>query len=272
MDCAEFKELAPAFALGALEESERAACAAHLAGGGAHDGCADALGEAQAVAAQLGALLPPRRPRSRVWEAIEASVATRARPAGGGPPATAGARPTIAALRPVPRRVWRELGGWFVAAAVTGFYLYNAPLESARKADAASASPAVMNRAAELLMDGGSRHHVFHVPAGGPATQAGRTARGGLVLNPAQHSAVVLVDRVVLEPGRGLRLWAVRGGATTAPLPLAHLDTGVDGMATAELGGALFEPALPDQLLVSIDSPDAAAPRSVVLVTELARP
>src|SRR6185369_6901435 len=150
MDCAQFKELAPAFALGALEESERAACAAHLAGGGAHDGCADALGEAQAVAAQLGALLPPRRPRSRVWDAIEASLVTRSRPAGAGP-AAPGAQPTMAPLRPAPRRVWRELGGWFVAAAVTGFYLYNAPLESARKADAASASPVVMSRAAELL-------------------------------------------------------------------------------------------------------------------------
>ena len=272
MDCAEFKELAPAFALGALEESERAACAAHLGGGGAHDGCAGVLGEAQAVAAQLSALLPARRPRSRVWDAIEASIATRPRPVGAGPAATPGTRPAIGPPRPPARRVWRELGGWFVAAAVTGFYLYNAPVESARKADAASASPPALTRTAELLMDGGSRHHVFHVPAGGAATQAGRTARGGLVLNRAQHSAMVLVDRVVLEPGRGLRLWAVRGGASAAPVPLTRLDTGVDGMATAELGEALFEPSLPDQLLVSIDSPDAAAPRSVVLVTELDRP
>jgi hypothetical protein len=265
MDCAEFKELTPAFALGALEESDRAACAAHLVGGGTHDGCTEALGEAQAVAALLASLLPPRQPSSRVWDAIEAGIAARTR-------APEEARPAPAARRTPPpapaRRVWRELGGWFVAAAVTGFYLYNAPVDSARKADAAFGSPAAMNRAAELLMDGNTRHYVFRAPPGG--APSGTTARGSLVVSASLRDAVVLVERVVLEPGMGLRLWAVRG--TAAPVPLARLDATVDGMATAELGDTLFLPALPDELLLSIDPQDAAAPRSVLLVARLDRP
>jgi len=89
-------------------------------------------------------------------------------------------------------------------------------------------------------------------------------------VNPSLRSAVVLVDRVVLQPGLGLRLWAVRGGA--APVPLARLDATVEGMATAELGEALFQPAPPDQLLLSVDPPDAGAPRSVRLVARLDQP
>jgi hypothetical protein len=260
MDCDEFKELAPAFALGALEELERAACAAHLASRNVavHAGCEDALGEAQAVAGRLASLLPPRQPHSRVWDAIEDGVTRN----------LLGKDPLARAAR-LPRRrrpAWRELGGWVVAAAMLGIYLYNAPFDSARNADAALAPPPAMQRAAALLMEGGTRLRPFRASAqtGQPA------ARGSLILNPSLRSAVVLVDRVVLQPGLGLRLWAVRGSAP--PVPLARLDATVDGMATAELGEALFQPALPDELLLSVDPPDAGAPRSVRLVARLDRP
>jgi len=258
MDCDEFKELAPAFALGALEELERAACAAHLAIGGAaiHQGCEDALCEAQAVAGRLASLLPPRQPHSRVWDAIEDGLTRN----------LLGKDRVVRAARLSRRRrpVWRELGGWIVAATMLGIYLYNAPFDSARKADAAFAPQPAMQRAAALLMDSGTRLRVFRAQPGE------RSARGSLVVNPGLRSAVVLVDRVVLQPGLGLRLWAVRGAG--APVPVARLDATVEGMATAELGEALFQPALPDQLLLSIDPPDAGAPRSVLLVARLDRP
>jgi hypothetical protein len=244
MDCEEFRELAPAFALGALEEPERADCAAHLAGDRRrHQGCAEALAEAQAVAAQLASLLPRWRPRSRVWEAIQLGVMQTGR------------------MPRAQRRVWRELSGWFVAAAVLGLYLYNAPVDSARKADAAVTAPPAMRLAAALLMNEGTRHYVFHPRLPGPG-------RGSLILNRTERSAVVMVDRVALEPGLGLRLWAARSGGG-APVLLTRLSAGIDGMATAEVSETLFEPAQPEELWLSIDPQDAAAPRSVLLAAQI---
>ena len=54
MTCDEFKEMAPAYALVALDEQERAACAHHLATGFPHRGCREAIAAAELVAAQLG--------------------------------------------------------------------------------------------------------------------------------------------------------------------------------------------------------------------------
>jgi hypothetical protein len=70
MSCDSFKELAPAFALEVLEGSERLACLRHLAGGGAHDGCAEAVAETQAVAARLVTVLPAHPPSPEAWRAI----------------------------------------------------------------------------------------------------------------------------------------------------------------------------------------------------------
>ncbi len=70
MSCDEFKELAPAYALVALDEQERAACAHHLATGAPHRGCREAVAEAERVAARLGAALMPERPSPQVWRNI----------------------------------------------------------------------------------------------------------------------------------------------------------------------------------------------------------
>ena len=68
--------------------------------------------------------------------------------------------------------------------------------------------------------------------------------------------------------GDWLRLWAIRNRA--APVLVSRLIATADGMATADLGTALFDPTLPDTLLVSVDPADAAAPRSVLLAARLA--
>ena len=71
MDCRSFKELVPALALDALDEAERAACAAHLTEHGPHDGCAEAVSDARALAARLARALPEAKVDRRVWRAIE---------------------------------------------------------------------------------------------------------------------------------------------------------------------------------------------------------
>ena len=51
MTCDEFKEMAPAYVLVALDEHERSACAHHLATGFPHRGCREAVAAAELVAA-----------------------------------------------------------------------------------------------------------------------------------------------------------------------------------------------------------------------------
>jgi anti-sigma-K factor RskA len=116
LSCDEFKEMAPAYALTALDEVERAACARHLAEGTAHRGCREVVAEAELVAARLGASLAPRMPSVHVWTAI----AARIRAGEGAPPlADEAAR----------RRGLYHLCGFLVAAALVGLYLYNAPVD-----------------------------------------------------------------------------------------------------------------------------------------------
>jgi hypothetical protein len=74
MSCDSFKELAPAFALEVLEGRERVACLRHLAGA-AHDGCAEAVADTQAVAARLCAVLPAPIPSPDTWRAILLALA-----------------------------------------------------------------------------------------------------------------------------------------------------------------------------------------------------
>ncbi len=74
MTCDEFKELAPAYALIALDEDERRACSHHLASGAPHRGCIEAVEQASLVAARLGTALAPSLPPPRVWQNIAAEV------------------------------------------------------------------------------------------------------------------------------------------------------------------------------------------------------
>ncbi len=74
MTCEEFVEKASAFALSALDDIERQACARHLAQPGQHRGCRQALTEAEAVTTMLSEVLPERTPPPELWTAIEDRV------------------------------------------------------------------------------------------------------------------------------------------------------------------------------------------------------
>jgi hypothetical protein len=114
MDCQSFKELVPAFALDALDEEERAACAAHLTEPGLHDGCKQAESDARALAARLARALPERPVDQRVWRGIEDRI--RAKLA---------AQRAAAEDRPPARR--RDPAGWGVAVLLLGLYLARNP-------------------------------------------------------------------------------------------------------------------------------------------------
>jgi hypothetical protein len=71
MTCAEFKDLVAAYAIGALEVSEREAMDAHLAGPGPHEGCQAAMTAAHEAASVVGRALSPVRLDERLWKSIE---------------------------------------------------------------------------------------------------------------------------------------------------------------------------------------------------------
>src|SRR5216683_1704526 len=70
--------LAAALALDALDPDERAMARAHLAEPIPHEGCAEALGRAEAAARLLSGALTPTHPPDRVWRWIEARISARA--------------------------------------------------------------------------------------------------------------------------------------------------------------------------------------------------
>jgi anti-sigma-K factor RskA len=116
MTCEEFKELAGAYALGALDRAERLSCARHLGSGRPHAGCAAAVADAERITAQLALAVRPRRPSADTWRSIEARI----RAGDTGEPNGRG-------------RGIKELVGWFVVATLVGLYLYDVPIEVRRR-------------------------------------------------------------------------------------------------------------------------------------------
>jgi hypothetical protein len=126
--CDEFKELAPAYALIALEDEERRACAEHLASEAPHRGCLQALEEAALVGAHLGASLQPTVPAARVWQKIAAEV--RANRAGGAVAVTIARASSIEEAR---RRGIYQICGWLLAVTLIGLYMYAFPFDFRRR-------------------------------------------------------------------------------------------------------------------------------------------
>jgi hypothetical protein len=78
--------------------------------------------------------------------------------------------------------------------------------------------------------------------------------RATLIVNPIQHRALLLADQLPPEAAARLRLWGARG--PNVPIPLAPVSfVAADGVAAADLGSSLFEPAPPDQLVLSPTAP-----------------
>ncbi|MFL5305227.1 MAG: hypothetical protein ACJ8F1_08440 [Polyangia bacterium] len=126
MTCDEFKGLAPAYALIALDEDERRACSHHLASGAPHRGCVEAVEQASLVAARLGTALAPSLPPPRVWQNIAAEVRAR-RPSG------ALATAAVTSLEQARRRGFYQICGWLVAVTLLGLYLYAFPFDFRRR-------------------------------------------------------------------------------------------------------------------------------------------
>jgi len=77
LTCAQFVELADAFALGALDELEEHACVRHITRGVGHHGCREALHAARGVMDALALALPGGAPPPELWTAIAERLGAR---------------------------------------------------------------------------------------------------------------------------------------------------------------------------------------------------
>jgi anti-sigma-K factor RskA len=74
LTCAQFVDMAEAFALDALDEHEQRACARHAVRAVHHADCREALTAARGVVDRLAAALPGGAPPPRLWSAIESRL------------------------------------------------------------------------------------------------------------------------------------------------------------------------------------------------------
>ena len=270
MTCSEFKELTSALALDALDPDDRAMARAHLAESITHEGCAEALARAEAVARLLsGALIDTHLPE-RVWRRIETRLFDRA-----------------------PRRRWATAAGWAVAAAACVAALLLAgrsarlrkELDAARgqtattearagssddlarqcaaQLEAARKTSGLAREAVALLEQRGSRVVPF-------APQPGFTGTAFAVIAPDRRRVILLSTALLPAAARDYQLWVIPPGRGAAPVP-AGLVEAAEGVALGDFqAGALARGAL--ALAVSAEPKGGSptgSPTQVVLVAAL---
>lgn len=238
MTCAEFKELAGALALGALEPAEEAACADHLDTAPVHQGCHEAYARARVTAGRLATSLTPVRPGAHVWKGIEAALEGESR----------SARP----------RRWTAMAGWAVAAAaaIAVVFLWLDRDRSVRllidqKADAINLASVAqqqqrkceeeLNAVREQLdvaKDGDQLARDAVALADRPGTRLipmeGKGYHATIVYNPAARRAYVVA--ATLEPlsGQDFELWVIRD-AKTPPISAGLMQTRQGQVAIGEV-------------------------------------
>lgn len=283
LSCADVRELAPAYALDALDASVAAAVRAHLAG---HPGAHPEFGELAEIAPALAYLTdpvdPPATLKARVLAAAAATAQeapVRAAPAHVAPAAIASPRGPQPAER---RQGWRGLiptrrvavAQWaFAAAAVVAIVaLVFANVGLQRDVSNASQFNEQMQRALSLAAAPGSRIAVIG-PAAGTAGSSGSGVAGGptgLAVIPASGSGVLVMQGLGASEGNGVyEAWAIVGKA--APVPIGSFVVGGDGL------GWLSELAVPagDSVVVALTrepGPGATKPTLPIVASGAAAP
>jgi len=263
VNCAEFKENAAAYALGALTPEERAAFEAHLAEPIAHEGCAEALAEANDTTALLAAAQPPLRPGEHVWQAIEREIGATA--------------PARGAARPATRRSnRREIVAWSLAAAasVLAFVLGREYAVSERRvaskdrelqglASAETDRQICLNELTNARVSLREKEAALAL-MGEPGTQLVKLAPQGAepwyasaLLNPDQRSAMVLTRELKPQQGKDYQLWLIRGDEK---ISAGILRTDAAGTTLARISDQALSGGRPDAFAVTIE-PEGGMPQ-----------
>jgi anti-sigma-K factor RskA len=254
--CAEFKELAPAWALGSLDEAESQACEAHLATPRFHEGCESTIAQADQAAQVLAWALAPDAPSETAWEAIEEQLGEEA----------------DAAMRKAsPMPGWSRFAGVLALAAsvavvflLVGRYFGRAErqtelasMQQQRTKDANDVSLAQTARShmqtefedcrRDLTASGEAlelRERALSLLADpntevvGLAPQANFNSVGRLILNRPKHKAMVFAKSLAALKNRDYEVWVIRKGEKI-PAGLLKVDAG--GMAVATISESLLQ-------------------------------
>lgn len=255
MNCTQFKEQAPAFALGALEPHEHAACERHLADQSVHDGCHEALHAARVATTVLALDLEPVEPSPQSWEGIAARIAGVA-PIGKAPRSSSTTVPWLIAAAAILVCLWlvrdREQ---LVAERTTASDRVTALTSRADTAEQLRARCATAletlqsdlgprREALSLLQRSGTR-----VVALGP--QPGVTSTANLIWHPSTQRAFVLGTGLAAPAGKDYELWVIRGDKKI-PAGLLHADA--SGALVATVDASLLGGAAPDALAVTLEA------------------
>jgi anti-sigma-K factor RskA len=217
--CAEFKELAAGLAMGTVSEAERAACEAHLAEA-SHEGCREALADAQRVAEALARSVPPVRPPPALWE----SIAGRLEPGRAAQP-----RSRLAAALP-----WLAAAMLLIALALVGWSRHDIAV---KLADAESELE-LRAEAVAMLSSPSTRVVALAAQPGAPSGLAATA-----LVDVAGKRGLVVVGGVTPQAGKDLELWVIRGqekraagllrgsGSVIAPIDPKLFADGADAFA-----------------------------------------
>ncbi len=244
----EYIDLCAGYALGSLDEGDRARLERHLAEG--CEACEKALQDFSIGAKLLAGSLPAETVGSALRDRVMIAAGSM-RP--GAPPVTGdGAEPGPTKVLKLerPRRTAAVPAlGWAVAAAFAiAAALFWSKLETART-DLVQLREE--QRWAAVMNAPGAR-----IAQLAPTPQAAAAPfKGRAYVDPATHRAVLVLDGVIAPAGRDFELWAIRGGAPRA-LGLVHADAAGHAVMRLEDVG---DPATLAAFAVSLE-PKGGAP------------
>lgn len=246
MSCKELHELAAAYALGALDEADRAAVEAHLARSGPHDGCHEEVERARRVVAGLAVTVDGVEVPAPLWSRVASGLsdAQGAAPAdvdganAPPPPALPRLGRTVPPTTPREARIREGVAWTLAAAAAVALWFQHAKEErtALEQADAlanvagerATAQKAVTD--CQLTLDGLRKERAaapdvasFLMP-GAPKALAlgalpGKSVEPRAFVSADKKQVLVMVETPPPE-GREYQLWLIRGKEAPVPAPL----------------------------------------------------
>lgn len=257
MTCADVREAAAAYALGALEPGEARELERHLAEAAPHQGCREAVEQARGTALALAGAVTARevQPSPGLWDAIQARTGERTRRRLAAPPRWAAWGAAVAAAAAL------------VIAVFLGTELRDqrsVALATARERDLARAElaslqgeTALQAEALALLDRPGARV----VPL---EPQPGQRGRAIAILDAAAGRALIASSSLPRQPGRDYQLWVIRGAGPPQPAGFLRVS---GRTAAGEIEPALLRGSPPDALAVSLEPAGGSpAPTEILMV------
>ena len=218
-NCDQFRELAEAYALGALDADERAGLDAHLASGCVH--CTKAIEEARWLVSHLAYLAPEQAPPPLLKERLMKTVG-----------AEAASRRSVLAFRSRTSWTWVGVAAMIILTVYTGWDARRSRDRARQAMDSAAAAQRDGQRLQEQLTFAQREVSILADPASLKITLHPRNPQTP-ALEGAWHSelGIVLTGQHVPVPAgsRVLQLWLIPKAAGAKPVPSLALRPDVDG-------------------------------------------